>query len=377
MVEFLSWAVILAATGVMAWLFAADFRAIKSGETPKDFRAIIVAVGVVGTFLGILIGLWNFDSNNISGSVPSLLEGLKTAFITSVVGMALSVILGWKLKNTASGGEVEIDILNSIAGNVQKLGKIEKSAAHLDKMPAVAAVLESLAADVKAIHGSLASNQEEFLVSLSVKLDEIKGALNTAVETLGQGATKEIIKALEGVIADFNKNLTDQFGDNFKQLNAAVLQMIEWQNKYKEFVAEQQAKLDAAVKATGDNAAKIAEIAANYEKIDGTSKRLAQIIETNENQIKNLESHLAALKKIGDTAGEVSENINKFSDEIQRAVSNQSQAITKLSDELKRTAEKNLPESLRALNITLTSLTERFARDYGDFLEQMSKIRGR
>jgi translation initiation factor 2 alpha subunit (eIF-2alpha) len=46
-------------------------------------------------------------------------------------------------------------------------------------------------------------------------------------------ATEEIIKALQDVIKDFNNNLTEQFGDNFKQLNEAVLKMIEWQSTYK------------------------------------------------------------------------------------------------------------------------------------------------
>ena len=32
---------------------------------------------------------------------------------------------------------------------------------------------------------------------------------------MSEGATKEIIKALENVMVDFNKNLTEQFGDNF------------------------------------------------------------------------------------------------------------------------------------------------------------------
>jgi hypothetical protein len=37
-------------------------------------------------------------------------------------------------------------------------------------------------------------------------------------------------------------NLTEQFGDNFKQLNEAVLKMIEWQNTYKNSVQEFEKK---------------------------------------------------------------------------------------------------------------------------------------
>ena len=41
-------------------------------------------LGILFTFLGIAIGLWNFDSNNIEKSIPELMNGLKTAFLVSI-----------------------------------------------------------------------------------------------------------------------------------------------------------------------------------------------------------------------------------------------------------------------------------------------------
>ncbi|MFC4687947.1 MULTISPECIES: hypothetical protein [Epilithonimonas] len=48
-------------------------------------------LGILFTFLGIAIGLWNFDSNNIEKSIPDLMNGLKTAFLVSIFGVALLV----------------------------------------------------------------------------------------------------------------------------------------------------------------------------------------------------------------------------------------------------------------------------------------------
>lgn len=45
------------------------------------------ALGILGTFIGIIIGLLNFNTESIDTSIPVLLGGLKTAFITSIVGM--------------------------------------------------------------------------------------------------------------------------------------------------------------------------------------------------------------------------------------------------------------------------------------------------
>ena len=39
-------------------------------------------------------------------------------------------------------------------------------------------------------------------------------------------ATEQVIAALKTVIQDFNNNLAEQFGENFKQLNTAVLEPV-------------------------------------------------------------------------------------------------------------------------------------------------------
>ena len=43
---------------------------------------VAVSLGILGTFSGIVIGLIGFNVNDIPGSVPTLLDGLKFAFIT-------------------------------------------------------------------------------------------------------------------------------------------------------------------------------------------------------------------------------------------------------------------------------------------------------
>ncbi len=50
------------------------------------------ALGILGTFIGIIIGLLNFNTESIDTSIPVLLGGLKTAFITSIVGMFFAIL---------------------------------------------------------------------------------------------------------------------------------------------------------------------------------------------------------------------------------------------------------------------------------------------
>ena len=61
--------------------------------TKKDLKSQIVSLGVLGTFVGIFIGLQNFNPQDIMNSVNEILVGLKTAFFTSIVGMSVATAL--------------------------------------------------------------------------------------------------------------------------------------------------------------------------------------------------------------------------------------------------------------------------------------------
>nr|HPK45204.1 MotA/TolQ/ExbB proton channel family protein [Spirochaetota bacterium] len=60
---------------------------------------IFTTLGILGTFVGIFIALMNFDVNNITTSIPYLLGGLKTAFLTSILGIIFSLISSRFIEN--------------------------------------------------------------------------------------------------------------------------------------------------------------------------------------------------------------------------------------------------------------------------------------
>lgn len=57
------------------------------------FPTLVSTLGVLGTFWGITKGLMAFDTSDLDQSIPGLLDGLKTAFFTSLAGMIGSMFL--------------------------------------------------------------------------------------------------------------------------------------------------------------------------------------------------------------------------------------------------------------------------------------------
>lgn len=87
---------IIAGAFVFAWFYIAKTTTQEFANRKKwidQLPSVVSTLGVLGTFIGITRGLINFDSSDLDTSIPLLLEGLKTAFFTSLVGMIGSLIL--------------------------------------------------------------------------------------------------------------------------------------------------------------------------------------------------------------------------------------------------------------------------------------------
>ena len=64
-----------------------------NSATVSNVPALLTSIGIFGTFLGIAIGLMAFDVSDIKGSVPHLIDGLKTSFWSSIAGLYGALII--------------------------------------------------------------------------------------------------------------------------------------------------------------------------------------------------------------------------------------------------------------------------------------------
>ncbi|MDY0361730.1 MAG: hypothetical protein RBR08_09770 [Desulforegulaceae bacterium] len=89
--------------GLISFVFILSFYlVIKNKRSPfvESSPTTLTTLGILGTFFGITSGLINFDFSthqSIDQSIPYFLEGLKTAFITSVFGILSSLLLKFSM----------------------------------------------------------------------------------------------------------------------------------------------------------------------------------------------------------------------------------------------------------------------------------------
>lgn len=67
---------------------------------------IFTSLGILGTFVGLVWGLKNFEPSSyetMTTSVSTLLDGIKVAFLTSIYGIAFALIYSSGMKSIYAG----------------------------------------------------------------------------------------------------------------------------------------------------------------------------------------------------------------------------------------------------------------------------------
>ena len=80
-----SWAIIVI---FCLWIW---LRYLYNMKHETGNKSEYTTLGMLGTFIGICFGLIKFNPEDIKGTLPALLGGLQFAFITSIIGLILSI----------------------------------------------------------------------------------------------------------------------------------------------------------------------------------------------------------------------------------------------------------------------------------------------
>jgi len=86
-----------------AYFFFFRFTPVVVANAP----AVLTSLGIFATFVGVASGLSGFDTGDVQGSIPALLDGLKTAFWSSIVGIGGAVLI--KLKHLVKARRTDQD----------------------------------------------------------------------------------------------------------------------------------------------------------------------------------------------------------------------------------------------------------------------------
>ena len=322
--------------------------------------AFMTALGILGTFIGIVYGLKDFDPENIDDSIPSLLNGLKTAFNTSIVGMGGTILFklltSFKVrKDKAAELQEEEDIAQEILNTMKDhTGMFEKLLLAIGSDGD-----NSLLSQTRLLRYDLHEQSKTSLKEFNDFRKELSGQLDIFIEKISHAASDQIIEALKNVITDFNNQLTEQFGENFKQLNEAVGKLVEWQKEYREHLIELEKRYKATVELLEQSKDAMVSIADTTQAIPQTMNSLDKLLKAQQVQIDDMDHHMETLaqtrEKAVEAVPEIQKCINTITDDLKSSVKGASDTLVKTVSE----AAKNMETATQQTTSALASTAEK------------------
>lgn len=366
---------------------------------------ILTTLGIFGCFSGIALALLDFDTTNITDSVPQLLDGVKTAFWASVSG-----VLG--------------------ALTIKFRHRFSKQPLQVSETEPKSASLEDVVISINALRKSIAGENDTSMISQMKLMRQeqndnailLRKSLDDFAEKVSELGSKALIEALEKVIKDFNTQLNEQFGENFKQLNRAVEKLVEWQQQYKDELdklqgvqkqsAEDLAKASVIftdlvdkAKAYTDSAESLKKLLSTFESqheiikksqealnsilvemkgVEPTfTQKIVDLTDVFKNGTTNISTQIQnQIKEFGEQLktknDEMAAVVKKMVPEIQNQVNEQLKESQKQLDQnfakLDENLEKELQRSLSTLGQQLASLSEKFVSDYSPLTDKLREV---
>lgn len=212
---------------------------------------ILVGLGLLGTFLGLTLGILGFKSDSseaIQNSIQSLLGGMGTAFVTSLVGMGCSCIFIYREKGLMHSLEKQIDKIcnalnkkyylsdneffanflaykNEQGQTVYISNAIRDMYAETHKQTGYMGTLVDDLSDAldeklsNSLNDKVLPMIEELVSTLSDKLDTLKTSMQSPAENMTRSIVDELKVSMRGMMEKFGTDLSDSATSNLTTLS--------------------------------------------------------------------------------------------------------------------------------------------------------------
>lgn len=220
--------------------FKKSDKLLANRRIVEYFPTFVSTLGVLGTFYGITVGLLAFDTADLDKSIPGLLDGLKTAFFTSLAGMIGSMILSAFISRKQDEKDGGISDINQAAGTicqaVQQMSSLNAEA--------IGALKQQLAEQEK--------DRKAFYRSMGDVMDKVKETQTTIAETLqsintSQGSAASALDSIvilqrgqEGVLETIKETASSMVNSigSLEEITSTQTTSLAAMQKYSEEISE-------------------------------------------------------------------------------------------------------------------------------------------
>ena len=314
----------------------------------------MTGLGILGTFVGLVLGVGGFDTSTTDAvmvSITHLLGGMSTAFLTSIVGVLLSLAFShiYKKSSDSTNQSLEdfvtafhdknLDGSSSNAEN-QLLGYQQQQTELMKNFATVVS---------EAVSTSIANTMRTELVPI---FDEMKSTVKEFSEIASQQQKDGLDKVVQKFIQEMDKSLGEQFTELAKTIDET--------NKFQKNSMEQMQKV--------------------VDGICNTSNEIERINEISRQTIEEMNAFVAQTKAYQEQIHSEAELVQKRLEDGNEISNRQAEYIEKLVESETRIADlaDNVKKEADAAQKILDTLSEHCKEQVKDItsaaMQEMDKL---
>lgn len=312
---------------------------------------LMTSLGILGTFCGIFLALYplDFSPGKMNDSIEELLDGMKIAFVTSLLGLsfaiAFRVFVSGKLHEAIPPEQKEVlDRLDSIKQSIAGEGDsslVTQMQKLRDENRDGFKKLDGLA---ETIRDALVNNLEQLIKDLR--------------DIIGRQLGDALLKLIENI----EEALIKQFGKTFIEFNEATQALKKWQEDHRDQVERLTAAFDQV-------AQKISQISSDCAKIPATMNQLHEVLAITDTQVKALNQSVEAFAGMREQAEQSFPLIKEYLDKIGADLSKSAQGFSGLEETIRNTFQ-HAEQEARKVALRHSENVQKIASGMKDVLEQ-------
>lgn len=318
----------------------------------------LVGLGLLGTFLGLTVGIWNFDSSNtenIQNSIQMLLGGMATAFLTSLLGMSCSLIYTTFIdKPRKHRLSKQLYHLNELLDNKYYIDDIALSTINQQKM------VNELYSNIKSIVKEQSSQLMGKLLYTNDEGQNISIA-NAIREILTENT--EQTKALKSFSTDLAIELNNGFDESLsRQMQQKILPLMENVDTTTKAIVEHIDRMAEQVSAPATDMIQnvVDELKNSMTVIINEFKTSLSTSATNE--LENLAAQLGtatqAMADFPKNMGDISATLQVTIEEVKNAVSEISHTSANANSTAMQQMQEQITFATGAISNAITEVKE-------------------
>ena len=353
-----------------SYFSVAAFTEGMKGGLWSGLAGTFTGIGILGTFIGLTIGLAGVDTSStgaLSSSISGLLGGMSTAFVTSIFGIVSAIVFGvWHSQNMKRFGDAVSRFTDALDQVFIRKSVEEILLEELAESRAQRAAMEQLSTDMAI---SICDHLPDVLDQLAEKMDSaMKGNLDTMLAGLSERQDKqtEQLMQISSNTSSLVSGCFDQLGDVLKK---GVGQGAEELGNSLKNLSSDIASLAEGIRDILDRSTK-ASSEANQKTLDALNEAISKMNETMEGMAnKQTEETDKNIQRMTALMEEMKTTMKDIFDEMAASAKEQRTEIGKIA---KDSADQT-KENLGAINASVKELMA----GIGGQMQQMQSIIGK